>query len=113
MITSFFLESDGAAQSPEIALWRAVIAQALDDATLGNMRLLDTGDYQMPKSIKHDTLPALEQARIWFERGKKDFRDVCELAGVVPEKVQRAALTFIAHFDQTHDWRSARGGIWK
>lgn len=116
MITSFFLASDGAANCAELALWRAVIAQALDDALLGNLHLLGGAETQLPSRIDQyamaTRLGEMTRARNWFERYSPDFQKVCEFAGVVPERVQRAAVSAIAEFDRSHDWRQARGGMW-
>lgn len=116
MITSFFLQSDGAAHVPELALWRAVIAQALDDATLGNLHLAGGAESHLPSSgdpyAVRTKLSEMTRARNWFERFGRDFHEVCELAGVVPDRVRRAALRTIAEFDRTHDWRAVRGGMW-
>ena len=58
-------------------LWLLVIKRALDD-------------------ICGKDPAAAEEARIWFECDTKDFRDVCEYAGLIPECVRAAGLDAMA-----------------
>lgn len=58
-------------------LWLLVIKRALDD-------------------ICGKDIEARQEARKWFERDTKDFRDVCEYAGLIPECVRAAGLKAIA-----------------
>lgn len=65
-------------------LWRAVISQAIADATqpLSTKRLSQRMDQQ--------------RCREWFTRPNRDFRDVCELAGLDPERVRTYVRPLIA-----------------
>ncbi len=58
-------------------LWLLVIKRALDD-------ICGRGP------------AAAYAARKWFERDTKDFRDVCEYAGLIPECVRAEGLKAIA-----------------
>ncbi len=58
-------------------LWLLVIKRALDD-------------------ICGKDQTAAQEARIWFERDSRDFRDVCEYAGLIPECARAAGLKAIA-----------------
>ncbi len=58
-------------------LWLLVIKRALDDIC-GRDRA------------------AAQEARTWFECDSKDFRDVCENAGLIPDAVRAAGLKAIA-----------------
>lgn len=64
--------------TPERNLWAAVLAQAIDDATGGKLA------YGEPKDRDH--------ARAWIESGCKDYRMVCDGAGVDPDWVRYHAL---------------------
>jgi hypothetical protein len=52
--------------NPELALWRAVVAQAFADATF-------------PGATKHTNPRKHEQdnARVWLLRGRQNLNDVC------------------------------------
>ncbi|MBF0093051.1 MAG: hypothetical protein HQL34_00745 [Alphaproteobacteria bacterium] len=77
----------------EIALWRAVIQQAMNDA--------------MPRARMQDGRPVLSlerrremnNARRWFADAGKDFRMVCDHALLEPEAVAASARKTIATFD--------------
>lgn len=63
------------------AIWLAVIAQALDDATM----------------IRAAIKPAVRaQARAWLTTMGADFREVCALAGMEPERLRVVAEQRIA-----------------
>lgn len=66
----------------ELHLWRAVIAQALDDAT--STRFTRTASLDR------------RQARAWFKSAGPDFTETCALAGLDPEAVRNHALGLIA-----------------
>lgn len=68
-------ESEG---GPEVALWRAVIEQAITD---GCSKPDD-------KSSKLDQV----RARTWLTDNSSDFREVCALALLDPGAVRRVAL---------------------
>lgn len=75
--------------SNDQALWGAVIAQAISDATC---------IYMLGVSAKVRPLEA-DRARRWLTKPNKDFATVCALAGVEPDAVRQLALTEIAAFD--------------
>lgn len=81
---------------PETALWRAVIAQAINDAC----------DRKLPSpkadGIAEKTRQSREanlrearrirmQARDWLLRDNRDFRHVCHMAGLDPDAVRERA----------------------
>lgn len=61
---------------PDIALWRAVVLQALDDALI-------------PPDAKGEKGLWRQQARSWLGMHVKDFRLVCEYADANPQAVLR------------------------
>ena len=65
--------------SPEKALWRAVIVQALDDAFPTSV----TTDLIMLRNIELEQ----QRARSWFHTN--DFREVCSLADTQPHTIMR------------------------
>ena len=97
--------------SNEVALFRAVIGQALSDATLGNL-------HTTPHTRRLRTLPnaerlrELSQARAWFEGKGADFRMVCEHALLDPNAVADKAKAEIQRFDAAfpHVWRLCQKG---
>lgn len=58
--------------TPELALWRAVIHQAITDA--GHQSVDDN----------HDA----DRAAAWLRNGRGDFKQVCILAGLDPDYVR-------------------------
>lgn len=74
------MESDS---GPEVALWRAVIAQAISDAT-SIIRAKDPG-LMKRAGLERD------QARTWLLGNSKYFRDVCEMALLEPAAVREKA----------------------
>jgi len=86
------------AMKGEVALWRAVIDQAISDATLGRMhaRKGRRGTMATPGT---DRLADLRRAREWLTGMGRDFREVCELALLDPQAVTAAARNSIAAFD--------------
>ena len=75
--------------SNDQALWGAVIAQAIKDATFVGMH----GD--SPKSRPHEA----DRARLWLTKPSRDFATVCALAGVEPDAVRQLAMKEIATCD--------------
>ncbi len=63
--------------TPEQRLWQAVLGQAVADAIME--------DPQSSKSVD-----AKESARRWFDFADRNFRMVCELAGMNPDAVSEA-----------------------
>jgi hypothetical protein len=84
----------------ETLLWRAVIRQALSDATLTNDSDRDLARFWLPRRVAKERREDLYAARTWFREGDDDFHLVCELAGLVAAKVQAWALAEIRRFDQ-------------
>ncbi len=62
---------------PEQALWRAVITQALMDAS--------------SQCKKSSSQRAREEAIIWLQGNTADFREVCENAGFEPDYIRKQA----------------------
>ena len=84
-------------EMPEVALWRAVIAQAIEDATA---RSISEADLQnIPDSKKRHArrlaaglkLHERSQARAWLLNNSKEFREVCSLALLDPDAVRDRA----------------------
>lgn len=72
-------------------LWSAVLLQALEDAT---SPLPTTEGYARSTAIR-----AQKEARAWFERDSKDFKEVCALAGMDSDWIRANALKRIAEAD--------------
>jgi hypothetical protein len=74
-------------EQPENALWRNVVAQAIQDAT---MPLTDhQGQFRDQMEIIRG------QARRWVKMQTDDFQRVCELAGLEASRVHTFAMTRI------------------
>lgn len=70
------------ADEAECRLWRAVIAQAIEDATA-------------PLSENPRTRKEKLQAREWFIEAGKDFHHACALAGYDPDRIRDATMKLI------------------
>lgn len=82
----------------ETALWRAVIAQAFQDATLGLHGKRPGGKpRRRPSSERRKHLRA---ARDWLLGDSADFRRVCDMAGLDPMAVRVSATAAIASADR-------------
>ena len=66
----------------ERALWAAVVYQAALDATR-----------EFPPSLPESERHECRKARIWFEQGGSDFRQVCDLAGYDPDWLREKFLS--------------------
>ncbi|MGW5841112.1 hypothetical protein ACWFZ6_24290 [Methylorubrum extorquens] len=76
--------------SNEPALWRAVIAQAISDATTTYMG-----------GVSPKQMPLLHaRARRWLTIPNRDFASVCAMAGVEPDTVRAFACQQIAAYDE-------------
>lgn len=69
--------------SPERAMWRAVISQAVIDASWTR-----TGKHENPDDSRLNR----DQARAWLLGNSRDFRHVCYLADLDPDAVRDSAL---------------------
>lgn len=76
---------DGSRETTERALWRAVISQAIADAT--------------QPGASRKAARERDSARAWFNLGSDDFREVCGFADVEPDKVVALMRRKIAECD--------------
>jgi hypothetical protein len=87
------IELDGLAV-PEAALWRAVIALAVSDATMVTRPSRVPGEpydrSSMAKLMKGNAI-LREHARAWLLGNSRDFRDVCEMALLDAAAVRESA----------------------
>lgn len=74
----------------ERALWLAVIAQSIEDATSAHVAGCNT-------PATNDK--ARQEARDWLTIPNNDFNEACALAGLEPSFVRNAAITKINNFD--------------
>ena len=81
----------------ETALWRAVVLQAFQDATLG---LHGASARGKPPRLSAERRVHAGAARTWLLRNSADFRQVCNLAGLEPEAVRRAAQVAITRSEE-------------
>jgi hypothetical protein len=80
---------------PETALWRAVISQAVSDATAiwrPRKGMANGKPMEMATKAKRER----DEARDWLLKGGKDFQRVCHMAGLEPTAVQREARMLAA-----------------
>ena len=68
--------------TPEAAMWRAVVTQAVLDASWKR-----TGKHENVR----DNVVNRDKARAWLLGDSKDFRDVCFMAGYDPDAVRESA----------------------
>ena len=84
----------------ETALWRAVIAQAIHDATLGRHRPgARRRRRPTPRPLSAERRRQRDTARDWLLGGGHDFRRVCLLADLDPLAVRAVAIDAIANAD--------------
>lgn len=85
------------AGGPEVALWRAVIAQAIEDATIRTLQDADLDGITEPRKKKSRQAAIVEAthlrdtARAWLLRNSADFRRVCYMAQLDPDAVRERA----------------------
>lgn len=77
----------GGAQSPERAIWQAVIFRALLDATNSIKKTYNGG-----KQHRYRDLDRL-RADTWLRYSGSDFRMVCALAGIDPDFLRDAYVS--------------------
>ena len=63
--------------TPEQRLWQAVLGQAISDAMMED-----------PQTLK--SMMDKKSARFWFDFADRNFRLVCEMAGMNPDAVSEA-----------------------
>ena len=80
----------------ETVLWRAVVAQAFQDATLG---LLGTTKQRKPRPPSAERHVHARAARSWLLGGGGHLQRVCDMAGLDVDAVQEAARRQIAQAD--------------
>jgi len=71
--------ADASPVTQDQLLWRYVILQAIRDAT------------SRPRSLKLMRRERKKRSIEWLTEGGEDFRNVCDLAGILPERVQTFA----------------------
>ena len=81
----------------EVALWLAVIDQALTDATLGLLKKRRPGKARGRVAAVRKS--HRDQARSWLLGMSEEFREVCWMAGLEPDAVCEAAQRQIAEAD--------------
>jgi hypothetical protein len=77
----------------DIVIWRAVVAQAFEDATARSGPLGETAT-AVPRStakFHHEKHVVTRQARDWLTGGGRDFCAVCLLADLDPDAVRERA----------------------
>jgi hypothetical protein len=89
-------------EAPEDALWRNVVRQAIDDATMRITATVNT-------AFGRDMTRIRDQAREWITEQRKDFRLVCELAGLEHQRVHALAMGRIKEaIQKEHNARAER-----
>jgi hypothetical protein len=71
---------------PNVELWRAVIRQAITDAT---------SPLSQRKGVRLDQI----RAREWFTKPNRDFEETCQLADMDPDHVRNRVIPLIAKAD--------------
>ena len=79
----------------ESALWRAVLAQALHDATTGPRR-----GHGSARPFSAERARMRDRARDWLLGDGRDFPRVCDLAGLDALAVRAAAVVAIREADE-------------
>lgn len=83
------------AASPEVELWRAVVAQAISDATAtvrpkhGKRSI--SPDKAEARQVIGAALVQRDEARAWLLGNSRDFQDVCHMARLDPDAVRAKA----------------------
>ena len=95
--------------SGEVALWRAVIEQALHDACLPRAKA--TSNRWTAKSC-HKRDRARATARAWLNGAERDFSLVCDFADLPAEAVQNHAYELIGTLAEKRS-RSLRQVEWR
>ena len=87
----------------EIKLWRAVVLQALLDASNIGIKSIH------PSWPEWKRVQIRDEARLWFKKGETDFEDVCHLAQLDPYFVRKFAMRAIRGEGRTKlalvEWR--------
>lgn len=98
------LEGNG---TPEVHLWRAVITQAIGDATLilhppKMTEGKEKAFYFLEKAMK-ENIRERDKARDWLLGNSRNFRTACEMAMLDPDAVREAAEEL-----QRQEWPSQK-----
>lgn len=91
-------------EAPEDALWRNVITQAIEDATMQISERLHGALRRQREAIR-------QQARDWVQQQSKDFHLVCELAGLEVNRVHKFAIDEIKKSIEKEQQRIARENV--
>ena len=95
--------------SGEVALWRAVIEQAMNDACILRSNP-GVNRFPTPASRERDRVRAT--ALDWFKSGERDFALVCDFADLPAESVQDHAYGRFGT-PAEHRSRTLRQVIWR
>ena len=110
MVSLIDSESSRVVGSGEVALWRAVIEQAMNDACILRSNPGVVNRFPTPASRERDRLRAT--AGDWFKSGGQDFGLVCDWADLPAEAVQDHAYERLATPAEQHS-RSLRQVVWR
>jgi len=83
---------------PEVTLWRAVLAQAIADAT---MPRFSGDDFKTARRAR-------DHARDWLIKDSKDFRNVCDMAQLEADAVRARMVTMALSGWEREPGRSER-----
>ena len=90
------LDMTDALPTGEAALWRAVVLQAFQDATLGLHGASTRGKRRSPSAERR---AHARSARSWLLGGGAHLHRVCDMAGLDPDAVRSKAKDAIASAD--------------
>jgi hypothetical protein len=89
------IQRDTKPPSPEVHLWRAVIAQAIYDATMKSRPRREDNPgvtrAQLSEAMMQNQANQIE-ARQWLTSNDHDFREVCQMALLDPNAVHEIAM---------------------
>lgn len=87
----------------DVALWSAVILQAIDDATMTVADPKPGASAGRLSELRNKT-KARDDARRWLLEPNRDFDAVCGLAGLEPVQVRAYAVARLCTDRQSIDW---------
>ena len=108
-VTLIGSESSRVVGSGEVALWRAVLEQALNDACIPRP---NPGENRFPTPASRERDRVRATALDWFKSGGQDFSLVCDWADLPAEAVQDHAYEFLGTPAEKHS-RTLRRVIWQ